>query len=212
MDVINVVIVDDHKAICSGLSSYLRNTEGVNVIAELHSGKELFSYLTKNSPNVIVMDIKLLGDEKSENGLLITKSLRNQGILIPIIIYSGYDYLPYEKVAFQFGANAFVSKNDPLHRLVEMIFLVRTGLTIRDSKLLEDEPLTDYEILILNHIALGKTNKEIAKSLHVSSRTLEYYISNIYRKLGVDSRIQSVVKGIYYGYITDNMERKIRAR
>ncbi|WP_025026222.1 response regulator transcription factor [Caldalkalibacillus mannanilyticus] len=93
-----------------------------------------------------------------------------------------------------------------------MIFLVRTGLTIRDSKLLEDEPLTDYEILILNHIALGKTNKEIAKSLHVSSRTLEYYISNIYRKLGVDSRIQSVVKGIYYGYITDNMERKIRAR
>ncbi|WP_025026223.1 response regulator [Caldalkalibacillus mannanilyticus] len=96
MDVINVVIVDDHKAICSGLSSYLRNTEGVNVIAELHSGKELFSYLTKNSPNVIVMDIKLLGDEKSENGLLITKSLRNQGILIPIIIYSGYDYL-YEK-------------------------------------------------------------------------------------------------------------------
>lgn len=92
-----------------------------------------------------------------------TRELRSREIRTPIIIYSGYDYPPYEKAAYNVGANAFLSKNESLSKLCEMIVLVHQGMTIKNNELVEiEEPLTDLEIQVLNWIALGGTNKEIA--------------------------------------------------
>lgn len=204
MKPIQVLIVDDHKAICTGLTNYLNEQKEFQVVGELHSGKDLTTFATNTQPDVIIMDIKINSCRGQENGLELTRELRNQGLNTPIVIYSGYDFKPYENAAFNVGANAFVSKNDSLQKLCDILKLVAQGLTIKNNHaVVEEEPLNEQEIQVLNWIAQGNTNKKIAKEMYASSRTVEYHISNIYNKLKVDSRIRAVMKGINYGYIKE---------
>lgn len=206
MKPIQVLLVDDHKAICSGISSFLNQKKEFEVIGELHSGRNLYTYIMKRRPDVVVLDIKLNSDEGQENGLTLTRELRSREIKTPIIIYSGYDYPPYEKAAYNVGANAFLSKNESLSKLCEVILLVHQGMTVKNNQLVEiEEPLTDQEIQVLNWIALGGTNKEIAREMYSSSRAVEYHISSIFSKLKVDSRIRAVMKGMNYGYIKEEL-------
>lgn len=69
MKPIQVLLVDDHKAICSGISSFLNQKKEFEVIGELHSGKHLHAFIMRRSPDVVVLDIKLNSDEGQENGL-----------------------------------------------------------------------------------------------------------------------------------------------
>jgi DNA-binding NarL/FixJ family response regulator len=175
-------------------------------MGELHSGKELYLFIVDHRPDVVVLDIKLNNDEGQENGFTLTRELRRKEIQTPIIIYSGYDYPPYEKTAYNVGANAFLSKNESLSKLSEIIVLVHQGMTIKNNQRFEEEePLNEQEIQVLNWIAKGNTNKEIAKKMYASARTIEYHISSVYSKLNVDSRIRAVMKGINYGYIVEEI-------
>jgi DNA-binding NarL/FixJ family response regulator len=203
---IRVLLVDDHKAICSGITSFLNQKKEFEVLGELNSGQELYSYIVEQKPDVIVLDIKLNNDEVQENGLTLTKELRSKKIRTPIVIYSGYDFPPYEKTAYNVGANAFLSKNESLSKLSEIIVLVHQGMTIKNNHLFEEEEaLNEQEIQVLNWIAKGNTNKEIAKKMYASARTIEYHISSVYSKLNVDSRIRAVMKGMNYGYIVEEI-------
>lgn len=206
MKPIRVLLVDDHKAICSGITSFLNKKKEFEVMGELHSGKELYLFIVEHRPDVVVLDIKLNNDEGQENGFTLTRELRRKEIQTPIIIYSGYDYPPYEKTAYNVGANAFLSKNESLSKLSEIIVLVHQGMTIKNNQRFEEEePLNEQEIQVLNWIAKGNTNKEIAKKMYASARTIEYHISSVYSKLNVDSRIRAVMKGINYGYIVEEI-------
>jgi DNA-binding NarL/FixJ family response regulator len=203
---IRVLLVDDHKAICSGITSFLNQKKEFEVLGELNSGQELYSYIMEQKPDVIVLDIKLNNDDVQENGLTLTKELRSNKIRTPIVIYSGYDFPPYEKTAYNVGANAFLSKNESLSKLSEIIVLVHQGMTITNNHLFEEEEaLNEQEIQVLNWIAKGNTNKEIAKKMYASARTIEYHISSVYSKLNVDSRIRAVMKGMNYGYIVEEI-------
>lgn len=203
MNPIKVLILDDHKAICSGLSNYLNKIEEFKVVAAINKSELLLKKLSECEIHVLIIDIKLNNDNVKDNGLKITKKIRGKGIDIPIVIYSGYNYLPYEEEAFRSGANAFVSKNASLHELSDAVKLVSQGLTIRKNTSVDVEHISDKEKHVLNLMSQGYTNKQIAAACYVSPRTVEYYITSLYDKLNVDSRIQAVVRGIKYGYITE---------
>ncbi|AST91027.1 MULTISPECIES: response regulator transcription factor [Sutcliffiella] len=203
MKQVKILILDDHKAVSYGLTKHLNERDGLKVVAELNNSTSLLQKIELHTPDVLIIDIKLGNDSTQDNGLKIVRRLREQEINVPIVIYSGFDYQPYEEEAFRVGANAFVSKSDTLQTLVDMILFVSKGMTIRKQEYMKTEPLTEKEILVLNLMAQGYTNKQVAEAIHVSSRTIEYYITSLYEKLHVESRIQAVLRGIKFGYIKE---------
>jgi len=135
---------------------------------------------------------------------------------------SGFEYQSYIVASLQAGARGYMSKNAPLNEIVSAIRLVHKGgsvldlkaadkivcyLTARGSRDKTDfEQLQSRELEVLKLAAKGMSNKEIARELFISERTVQTHLVNIFRKLGVNSRTQAVLDALKKGWLTlDNL-------
>lgn len=212
---IRVMIVDDHEVVRIGLKSLLRRVEGFEVVAEAGSAEESVRTVDRlvaegRAPHVVVMDVRMSGG----SGVDACRAIRAKHPDIKVIMLTSYtdDEAVYASVMA--GAAGYVLKQVGSDDLVKAIRTVYSGGALLDpattQRVLErmrqkdplgdlPEPLTEQERRILELIAEGKTNKEIAKEVFLGEKTVRNYVSNILSKLGLANRAEAAAFAVRHG-------------
>jgi DNA-binding NarL/FixJ family response regulator len=199
----NLLIVDDHEIIRLGLHSMLEMTD-LEIVGQAASAAEALAAIEASPPDVVLMDIRMEGGD----GLNALGRMKLDHPDLPIVLFSAYDNPTYIARAVALGASGYVLKSASRERLVEALQTAVAGESawtreelrrvtgaLATPRLSQDieVPLTQRESEVLRQMALGLTNKEIAKMLGISYETVKEHVQHILRKIGVSDRTQAAV-------------------
>ncbi|HMQ32605.1 MAG TPA: response regulator transcription factor [Chloroflexaceae bacterium] len=228
---IRLLIVDDHPLFRQGVRWALADEEDISVVGEAASGELALEWLATSGadrdPNVMLVDLNLPG----MNGLDVTRQVRRQYPGLGVVMLSMHESDEQAFNALRAGAAAYRSKDVKPQALVEILRRVARGEYVINDVVLEEPrvasrvltqfrslpqalpqapeaadvpiftPLSDREIEVLERIAAGGSNKEIADSLGISTQTVKNHISSILRKLSLNDRTQAVLFALRRGWI-----------
>jgi two-component system response regulator DegU len=207
MDKIRVLIADDHTMVRQGLKQILELENDMTVIAQAPNGEEAIKLARECNPDVILMDINMPG----VNGLQAIKEIKEDNIPSKIIVLTIHEDREYLFKTIKMGAEGYVLKDAEPGVLLDAIRCVNNGqpyiqanmtkelvreinkMTIHDKAKNDENNLTAREMEVLELIAEGLINKEIAKRLYISEKTVKNHVSNIFRKLNVSDRTQAAI-------------------
>jgi two-component system NarL family response regulator len=190
--VTRVMIVDDHPMVAEGIQSILESYEDLEVVATLSNGRAAIDQAEALLPDVVLMDLNM----PEIGGLTATEILLERLPDLRIVILTMHDNPEYISSALSHGAVGYLLKDVPTDEIKEAIDAVMAGETylctgaqgsIAPKRLGAREALTEREQTILLQLASGKSNKEVARTLDISVRTVETHRKNIKRKLGISS-------------------------
>ncbi|MBY0588361.1 response regulator transcription factor [bacterium] len=210
MSNIRIGIVDDHTLMRSGLRIMLESVPDFNVVGEAANAVQAYDMLANNSPEVILMDWSMPG----ENGLDVTRRLTREKSPARVIIVSMYDSAGFVRQAKLAGAAGYVVKGRSSDQLVDTIRQVASGASfVCPTKVDEPIPanasgsanqldqLTTRQIEILRLLAIGRSNREIAETLYIAEKTVEHHKSNIKRELGISESARLVLFAVKHGLV-----------
>ncbi len=221
---IRIMIVDDHPLLRGGIRRVLEVEEDFEVVAEASDGKEAIGRALEMEPDVVLMDINL----PEKNGLQVTRELKSLRPNTWVIVLTAYHDETQTLHAIQAGASAYFPKDVTATELVRAIREVYQGNYVVDDTVLDkpdvakwllkqfheiapiqaeeapDElflPLSPREMEILQLIARGMSNKEIARELQISRQTVKNHMTSILRKLAVNDGTQAAIYALRRGWI-----------
>ncbi|MFB6260331.1 MAG: response regulator, partial [Thiohalorhabdaceae bacterium] len=198
-----VFLVDDHSLFRGGLESLLEKRDDLEVVGTASSGAEALQRIPVMAPDVVLLDLKMPGMD----GLTALKELVAAGIEARVVMLTVSDDEEDLVAALRAGAAGYLLKDaepDELNRSLDRVLAGETVITprltgslaaaVRSGDEVECaadplEELTPRELEILRHIALGKSNKVIARELDISPDTVKLHVKNLLRKLDVSSRV-----------------------
>lgn len=204
---INIMITDDHSMIREGLKNLLELDGDIKVIAEAENGEECLDKLKTFRPDVLLLDINM----PKMNGLEVLKALKDRKSKVKVLVLTVHNETEYLMKAVDIGINGYVLKDSESAELKKAIFTIADGETYIQPSLIpalnskmiqknEDElkidALTKREMEVLKEMAVGKFNRDIAKEMKISERTVKNHISSIFKKLEVTDRTQAAVFAI----------------
>jgi DNA-binding NarL/FixJ family response regulator len=209
---IKVILADDHAIVRSGLARLLQQQEGMEIVGQADNGVSAVSLTRQLSPDVVVMDIGM----PDLNGIEATRQIVKESPRIKVIGLSMHSSKKYIREMFKAGASGYLLKNCSFEELTEAINVVIAGKTyispsistavIGDyiSGAVDDKSsvfavLTEREREVLQLLAEGKTTKQIAERLHISSKTVEAHRLKIMHKLDIDNIAQLTKYAIQEG-------------
>jgi len=196
---ISVVLVDDHEMVRSGLREVLEKSGKVVVVGEAGSVDDAIALVRSRRPQVVVIDLRLLDG----SGLTVCAAIKNENLpSAPLVLTSFSDNEAIIEAA-EVGARGYILKQARTDVLVDAITKVANGANLLDSAMVrragrrtEGEAgdrldlLTERETAIVELIALGYSNREIAGKLYLAEKTVKNYITNLLSKLGVSRRTE----------------------
>jgi DNA-binding NarL/FixJ family response regulator len=203
-EVISVLVVDDHALHRDGTRHILEQHPDLEVVGDADSGEKALALIRQLNPDVVLMDIRLPG----MNGIEATRRIRKDHPEVRVLMVTAHDDDEYVRGAVAAGAAGYLSKTAPGRKLVEAVRAVAAGTTVLEPAMLTRlmaEPsatraaangLTEREFGVLKLLVDGLHNKQVARHLGISLRTVERHCDNIYDKLGVGSRTEAVVWAI----------------
>jgi two-component system NarL family response regulator len=201
---IRILVVDDHHVVRSGLVASLGMEEDMNVVAEAAAAEEAVTQFRRHQPDVVLMDLRLPG----ANGTEITSELRTLWPDARVLMFTTFDSEEDIYRAMQAGARGYLLKSAPREELLAAIRAVAAGerhlppaLAQRLASRVGAPDVSDREREVLQLIARGKANKEIAAALGISEETVKRHASNLFVKMGVADRAQATSEGIRRGII-----------
>lgn len=217
-DRIRIVLVDDEQIVRAGLRMILESEEGFEVVAEAGDGAEAVALVKKLDPDVVLMDIQMPG----VNGLEATREIvalaRDDSSRVLVLTTFDLDEYVYE--ALRAGASGFLLKRTPAEDLIDGVRVVAKGdallspsITRRmigefarrpaaeKRSLSELDDLTGREREVMQLIAQGLSNHEIAEKLFLSEGTVKTHIKRIFYKLGLRDRTQAVILAYDVGLV-----------
>lgn len=204
---VKIMITDDHSMIREGLKSLLELDGDIEVIAEAENGEECLQKLLTVKPDVLLLDINM----PKMNGLEVLKSLKDAKSKVKVLVLTVHNETEYLMKAVEIGINGYVLKDSESAELKKAIFAIYDGenyiqpslIPALNSKMIEKnedeiklESLTRRELQVLKELAVGKFNRDIAKEMEISERTVKNHISSIFKKLDVTDRTQAAVFAI----------------
>ena len=211
---IKVLIADDQTLFREGIKDVLTGEKWIEVVGEAADGIEAVALAKKLKPDVVLMDIKL----PKLDGIAATRKIREAAPEVNVLMLSSFEDEAHVLDALQSGANGYLSKMLPAAELVNSIKTFTTeGLMIPQQlmgKLLHglrrmgegsmptQATLTKTEIKVMDLLGKGLSNKELAKALDCSVKTVKNHLNSAFHKLGVSSRTEAVVKAIEKGLIS----------
>ena len=207
---ISVLIVDDHAIVRSGLRSMFEGSE-VSVAGEAMDVDGAVEQTLSLNPDVVLMDIRM---QKSD-GLQALKQIREQSPDTRVMVLSTYDNPTYVARSVALGAKDYVLKGSSREELIDRIRKVASDQPPSEDSILHsvkatmaqrksshaDFPLTNRELQVLRHIALGLSNREIGQSLGISVETVKEHVQNILRKINAVDRTQAAVWAVKRGLV-----------
>lgn len=190
-----VMIVDDHPLMRRGIKQLLGLDARFSVVAEAGNGSEAVALALQHTPDVILLDLNM----KGMSGLDTLRALRDEGVDARIIVLTVSDARSDLYALIDTGADGYLLKDSEPEQLLEHISAAAEGQNVisdamADYLLARGEQrdpfaaLTERELDVLQEVARGLSNKQVAAQLHISEETVKVHIRNILRKLDVRSR------------------------
>ncbi|WP_127346339.1 response regulator transcription factor [Pseudidiomarina mangrovi] len=214
---IGVVVIDDQHLVRAGLISLLQLADNIKVLGQAADGDAAIAAIEQLQPDVVLMDIRMPGCD----GITALQRLREAGNQTPVLLLTTFDDHETILQALRAGAKGYLLKDVSLDTLVEAIQSLHSGGSwlqpVITSRIVEGlqgltsaaassepvlEALTDRELAILQLMAAGLSNHEIAASLFKSTGTIKNQVSTVLAKLGVHDRTRAVLKAIELGLLS----------
>ncbi len=201
---IRIMLVEDHILIRMGLVTASQLEPDIELVAEVEVGEEAVECYRTHRPDVVIMDLRLPGMD----GIQTMSALRQEFGAVVVLVLSTYAADDDVYRAIQAGASGYLLKDMPLKILVEAIRSVHAGhkyfppdISARLAERLNQAVPTDRELLVLQKIAKGMSNKEIGNELGITEGTVKAHVTNILSKLHAADRTQAVTTAIRRGII-----------
>ncbi len=199
---VQVLIADDHPIVRSGIRTELSRHQEFEIVGEAVTGDQVLEWATKAKIDVVILDINMPGLKTLE----VIKRLRKSYPATKILVVTAYTDKGTVTGILNAGAEGFITKDEDPYVIPDAIRSILKGKnwlgpvasTLIVKRLKEPRTnqgnslLTDREITVLRLIANGLTTKEIANQIGMAERTVEFHITNIYEKVGVNSRASAV--------------------
>ena len=213
---ISIVLGEDHLITRQGIRRLLEDEKGFTIVGEASNGEEAVKLVSEIKPDVAIMDIAM----PKLNGIEATRQIKLTNPRTGVLILSAYDDDEYVFAMLKAGAAGYLLKSVSGDELIRAVKAIHKGEPVLDPVIAkkvmnyfklpdkvpgfkeESEHLSDRELGIIKMAARGLTNKEIADNLHLSYRTVEGHMRDVFNKLGVGSRTEAVLYGLKKGWFT----------
>jgi DNA-binding NarL/FixJ family response regulator len=202
---IRVLIADDHPVVRQGLRTFLGVQEDIEVVGEAADGAEVVARAESLAPDVILLDLKM----PDMDGLAALRELGERGVPARVLVLTSVAERARVSPVVRAGAAGYIYKDVDPQALVQAIRSVHDGHLLfapeaADAMLTPESDkdavaLTEREREVLAQIATGRSNREIARALVVSEKTVKTHVSNILLKLGLQDRTQAALYAVRHG-------------
>lgn len=218
----NILIVDDHWVVREGLKLILETSDNYLIVGEAEEGDEAIRIMLDKQPDVILLDLNMPG---GLSGLDTLKRMNEQDIRIPVIILTTYNEDELMIEGLSLGAKGYLLKDTSREQLFRTLDSAIRGETLLQPEITSrvfafhaksaQEPKTqpqllidkestlisERELLVLQAVARGLRSRDIAFDMGIAERTVKAYLTNIYNKLGVNSRSEAVAVAVEKGIL-----------
>ena len=204
---IRVLIADDHPVVRAGLQGMLASQPDFELVGEAATGKEAVTLAAQLRPDVVLMDLRMA----EMDGAAATAQIQTQQPKTPVLVLTTYDTNADILRAIDAGATGYLLKDTPRDELFAAIRSVAQGKAVLAptvaTRLLRQrltpagEALSARELEVLSLVARGASNKEIARSLHLSEATVKSHLIHLFGKLGVTDRTAAVTVALERGLL-----------
>jgi DNA-binding NarL/FixJ family response regulator len=211
---IKVFLADDHALVREGLHRLLQDYPDLQVVGEASDGQETLRLARQLQPDVILMDLSMPGMD----GIEATKRIVDEGLKAKVLVLSMHANEEYAVRVLQVGARGFLGKGAPSQEVAEAIRKIMAGgVSLPPAfaealpkrylrKSTEDSPLealSDRELQVLKRLAEGRTGREIAHELHLSSKTVDTYRARLLAKLELSTTADLIRFALRHGVVED---------
>lgn len=204
MNQIRILLVEDHFLARQALTSVLTLHDEMKIVANGENGAEAVNRYFEFNPDVVIMDLRLPG----MTGLEAIQAIRRRDPNARVLVLSNYDGSEDIYRALQAGATAYLFKDTSGAELVQAVQATYRGQryiprTVADrlAQRVGAEDLTARELEVLELVAHGRSNREIADALGIADKTARVHVSNILSKIGVSDRTQAAIAAIQRGLV-----------
>jgi NarL family two-component system response regulator LiaR len=199
-EVIKVLLVDDHAVLRSGMRYILDLEDIIDVIGEASNGIEALDLCEILTPDVVLMDLMM----PEMDGVEATRLIREKFPLIKVVVLTSFEDMDKVSAALEAGAISYLTKNISAPELSSALINAKSGISTMSPKateaLLQSRKtpgpekfdLSSRELEVLEQMAIGLTNPEIANVLMISKSTVKRHVSNILSKMDVSTRTEAV--------------------
>jgi DNA-binding NarL/FixJ family response regulator len=204
---IRVLIADDHPVVRAGLQGMLASQPDFELVGEAATGKEAVTLAAQLRPDVVLMDLRMA----EMDGAAATAQIQTQQPKTPVLVLTTYDTNADILRAIDAGATGYLLKDTPRDELFAAIRSVAQGKAVlaptvatrllRQRQTPAGESLSARELEVLSLVARGASNKEIARSLHLSEATVKSHLIHLFGKLGVTDRTAAVTVALERGLL-----------
>ena len=201
---IRILSVDDHPLLREGVAALVANQSDMTLVAEASNGREAIEQFRIHRPDVTLMDLRL----PDMSGIDVMIAIRTEFPEARIIMLTTFEGDVEIQRALRAGARGYLLKSMPPKELVEVVRQVYAGkmrippeVVSQLAEHMGEEALTERETEVLQHIAGGNRNRDIAEQLFISEETVKVHIRHIMEKLGASDRTQAVAIGVRRGII-----------
>lgn len=211
---IKVMLVDDHEMVRIGLAAVLSTEDGIELVGEASNGQEGIELAQQYKPDVVLMDLVMDGMD----GIETTRRLLQLVPECKVIVLTSY--IDDEKIypVIEAGAFSYLLKTSRASEIAQAIRSAVKGQPVLESQVatkimnrfrqskqepLPHEDLTEREMEVLQLIAKGKSNQEVADELFIGIKTVKFHVTNILAKLGVEDRTQAAIYAFKHGLAED---------
>jgi DNA-binding NarL/FixJ family response regulator len=213
---IRILLAEDHAVVRQGTRELLEQQDDFEVVAEAADGSEAVQLALREQPDVVIMDFAM----PKLNGIEATRHIKAIHPSIAVLVLTAHDSDQYVFAFLEAGAAGYLLKDVSVDKLVEAIRAVYAGESVlhpaitrkvinrfsQSEKSLGGQSnldhITERELEVLSLAARGMSNRDIARELSISVRTVQTHLSNVFSKMGVGSRTEAVMYGLRRGLIT----------
>jgi DNA-binding NarL/FixJ family response regulator len=204
---LRLLVVDDHPVVRAGLVAMLSEHDDFDVVAEAADGAEAITMAARNSPDVVLMDLRMPGMDGAEA----TARLRAGGDGPAVLVLTTYDTDADIVRAVEAGATGYLLKDAPRETLADAIRRAARGETVLAPPVVARlasrlrtpaaPALTEREVEVLREVARGMSNAEVGRELHIGEATVKTHLLRAFEKLGVADRTAAVTAAYRAGLI-----------